>query len=114
MLVNIVSHHREEDTTTTLAWGEVEDDNVVLELVDEQDATLLTIEELAQRVRGQLGKTVVGKCNFLAPNHLSTVNRHTELLLDTYAPMAGHEDLTLTHIEWVVATDREMKNICSR
>lgn len=114
MLVNIVSHHREEDTTTTLAWGEVENDNVVLELVDEQDGTLLTIEELAQRVRGQLGKTVVGKCNIIAPSHLSTVNRHTELLLDPYAPMAGHEDLTLTHIEWVVATDREMKNITSR
>lgn len=114
MLVNIVSHHREHDTTTTLKWGEVVDKNIELELVDTQDGTLLTVENIQDMLRGQVGNTIIGKTVIVSPSNNSAVGRTTELFLDPYTPLPAYTSYELTHIEWITASDPRCTNILTR
>ena len=109
MLANIVTHNRENDTTTTIRFGEIKkDNNVILKLVDDENATLITAKDAIDLLRKQVGSTIIGRAIISSPVYGKGVNRGTVIQTEPYAPATGHEDKPHTRTEWIIASDKEL------
>ena len=111
MLANIVSHNRKHDSTTTLKFGESTlTQNVQLDLVDTEDATLLsdvTVYDYISRIRTPF---LMGYPAITSPRNGDLVTNATVFELTPYQPNTNFTG-TVDSVEWQVASDREFTNI---
>lgn len=115
MLANIVTHNRENDTTTTIRFGEIKkDNNVILKLVDDENATLITAKDAIDLLRKQVGSTIIGRAIISSPVYGKGVNRGTVIQTEPYAPATGHEDKPHTRTEWIIASDKEFQHVITK
>ena len=114
MLANIVSHNRKHDSTTTLKFGEnTLTQNVQLDLVDTEDATLLsdvTVYDYISRIRTPF---LMGYPAITSPRNGDLVTNSTVFELTPYQPNANFTG-AVDSVEWQVASDREFTNIVYR
>lgn len=111
MLANIISHNRKHDSTTTLKFGdETLDKNVQLDLVDVEDATLLsdvTVYDYISKIKTPF---LLGYPAIVSPKEGDLITDATIFQLTPYTPNESFKGL-VNKVEWQIASDSSFNNI---
>ena len=111
MLANIISHNRKHDSTTTLKFGEETlEKNVQLDLVDIEDATLLsdvTVYDYISKIKTPF---LMGYPAIVSPKEGDLITDTTIFELTPYTPNENFKG-KVNKVQWQIATDSNFTNI---
>ena len=111
MLANIISHNRKHDSTTTLKFGdETLEKNVQLDLVDIEDATLLsdvTVYDYISKIKTPF---LMGYPAIVSPKDGDLITDASVFELTPYTPNENFKGV-VNKVEWQIASDKDFTNI---
>ena len=111
MLANIISHNREHDSTTTLKFGDnTLAENVQLDLVDIEDATLLSDVSVYDYISKIKTPFLMGYPSILTPKDGDVVTSTTVFELTPYLPNENFKGL-VNMVEWQFSGTPDFANI---
>lgn len=111
MLANIISHNREHDSTTTLKFGDnTLAENVQLDLVDIEDATLLSDVSVYDYISKIKTPFLMGYPSILTPKDGDVVTNTTVFELTPYLPNENFKGL-VNMVEWQFSGTPDFANI---
>lgn len=111
MLRNIISHNREHDSFTTVKFGDnklIKD--IILDLVDEQDGTLLNVETLYDYISQLETPYLLGFPSIVTPKENDVITKNTIVRLTPFKPNNVFKGI-LKEAQWQVASDNTFKDI---
>ena len=111
MLANIISHNRKHDSTTTLKFGdETLEKNVQLDLVDIEDATLLsdvTVYDYISKIKTPF---LMGYPAIVSPKDGDLITDTTIFELTPYTPNENFKGV-VNKVQWQIASDVNFNDI---